>query len=246
MEISIGGRKFTVDDRSDKYRRAVLEVGSKDDIGAILAIYDRLEGLIRNEQGNKVENGPLWERYKRWKDEQPAYLKTLEDRDKSLDEAENRVRELGIKVIDHKRSLLGNLMTISAAIIAGLFILLTVQDPQTECTYRLAILTGIGFGFFIISASYYMMSLLSHDSERNDKHLNFVIDAHTDFVAKVGKEIVDLDSYEKYREKKFSEEKELKAGDETWVSKEIWFRAINWLFIISVVGVLVTFISAVL
>lgn len=58
-----------------KYERAIAAVGS-DDMGAVLAEYDRLGGYIRY-QGSKVINGAFWDSRKnaRIEDPMPKILK---------------------------------------------------------------------------------------------------------------------------------------------------------------------------
>lgn len=53
-----------------KYQRAVDNLGSADDKGALLAEYDRLGGFIRY-QGSKVIQGAFWDRKRNVRIEDP-------------------------------------------------------------------------------------------------------------------------------------------------------------------------------
>ncbi len=235
------GDEFTLNNNSGKFDRAAQEVGDKATPEAFLAAYDKLGGLILDKVGKKVENGIFAKRHAEWKDEQPQYIKTLEERERTLDEGEKRTIELNSKHLDHKRAFLGTLMTISAAVLAGLFILFTGKDSGV-CVNLLATISGFGFALFIISVSLYLTFLLAQESSSLDKHLQFVQNSRKDFIAKVGVAITDLDSYERYREQKNKEEQDLRPKEKgLW---EGWFVTVSGVFILSAVLVLVLFLSS--
>ncbi|MFZ2522752.1 MAG: hypothetical protein WAX44_02820 [Minisyncoccia bacterium] len=134
MELKAWGEKFTLNNNSDKLNRAIHEVGDKASPEALLGVYDRLGGLILDKDKKKIPNGAFWDRYSRWKEDQPKYIKTLDGRERTLDEGEKRTIELISKNIDHKRSFLGTMMTLAAAVIAGLFILVIGKDSNMART----------------------------------------------------------------------------------------------------------------
>ncbi|MBU3999748.1 hypothetical protein KKG29_01025, partial [Patescibacteria group bacterium] len=103
-------------------------------------------------------------------EERANYIKIIEGRESALEEGEKRTIELMLKNIDHKRAFLGTTMTISAAIIAGLFILLASKDFN-NCFNLLAIVSSFCFAIFIISSSIYLTVILSQESLSLDKHL---------------------------------------------------------------------------
>lgn len=235
------GDEFTLNNNSGKFDRAAQEVGDKATPEAFLAAYDKLAGLILDKAGKKIENGIFVKRYEQWKDEQPQYIKTLEERERTLDEGEKRTIELISKHVDHKRAFLGTLMTISAAVLAGLFILFT-GDGLTVCVKSLGTVSGLGFALFILASSAYLTFLLAQESLSLDKHLRFVQDSRKDFIAKVGISITDLDSYERYREEKNKQEKVSRPKERgLW---EGWFVIVNVLFVLSAILVLFLFLSS--
>ena len=235
------GEEFTLNNNSGKFDRAAQEVGDKATPEAFLAAYDKFAGLILNKDGKKVENGIFQKRYSEWKDEQPQYVKTLEERERTLDTGEERTIGLISKHVDHKRAFLGTLMTISAAVLAGLFILFTSKDSGA-CVNTLATISGFGFALFIIASSAYLAFLLAQESLSLDKHLRFIQKAKKDFIAKVGIDITDLDSYERYRKQKHKEEVDLKPKERgLW---EGWFVLVSILFVLSAILVFVLFFSS--
>lgn len=171
--------------------------------------------------------------------EEINFIKTLENREKTLEEGEKAMIGLTLKNIEHKRAFLGTLMTIATAVIAGLFILL-VDKNLNSCFNLLAIMSGLGFAVFIISSSIYLTAILAQESLSLDKHLRFIRESKKDFIKKVGTTITDINSYEEYRKQKYKEEKESKQ--EVRGSHEIWFVLINTLFIFSFLLLLILLI----
>jgi hypothetical protein len=90
MKITYKGRGYILNNNSGKFDRARAEVGDYVSPLEFLAAYDRLGGLIMDENGIKVENGIFIAAHEKWKKEQPLYIKTLEERDRTLDEGEKR------------------------------------------------------------------------------------------------------------------------------------------------------------
>lgn len=162
-------------------------------------------------------------------EEKNNYIGAVEGRFNVLEEGENRTIGLAIKNIDHKRAFLGTAMTISAATIAGLFILLDGKDFDGYFKL-LAMISSFCFAIFIISSSIYLTLILSQESSSLDNSLKFVRKSQIDFVEKIDKGIVsNIDSYEKHRNEKYDEEAKIKK--EIKGSSEIWFILINILFI---------------
>ena len=241
MHLKAWGEEFTLNNNSGKFDRTAHEVGDKASPEAFLGVYDKLGGLILDKDGKKIPNGIFWERYSRWKEEQPKYIKTLQERERTLDEGEEKTIGLISKHVDHKRAFLGTLMTISAAVIAGLFIFVIGKDSNI-CINILATVGGLGFALFIVGSSVYLTFILAQESLSLDKHLRFVQDSKKDFIEKVSTVIIDLDSYENYRKQKYEEEKASKPKERgLW---EGWFILINSLFILSSVLLLIMFLAS--
>ncbi len=236
IKIKIGEKEYTLNNNSDKYERAKREAGSSASPETILAFYDRLAGLIKDAQGNTIENGDFWKAYERKKSEQPQYIKILENRERDLEESEKRMIELVAKNIDHKRAFFGNTMSISAVIVAGLFIFLS-SDNLNGCLSMLAKIDGVLFTSFLISSSIYLTCILSQESISLDGRLKFIQKSKKEFINSVGDKIIDIDSYEKFREEKYNEGKS--AERKIAGASEFWFVAINVLFITSFLPLLI-------
>jgi uncharacterized membrane protein YcjF (UPF0283 family) len=169
--------------------------------------------------------------------------KILEEKVEKLQESERNVIEIGIKIIDHKRAFLGNVMTIAAAILAGLFFLLTTKELSV-CTYHLAMASGIGFALSIVAASIYLLAIFSHESVVNDRRLKFVRESRQELIRKFNNhEINNIVDYEEHVKQKMGEEKNLTTQDKTWIVEEKWFVAVGFLFGGSCLVLLATFLS---
>lgn len=62
IKIKVGNREYTINNNNGKYDRAKKDAGENASLEQILAHYDKLAGLIKDESGNKMENGQFWER----------------------------------------------------------------------------------------------------------------------------------------------------------------------------------------
>lgn len=65
IKIEVGNREYTINNNNGKYDRAKKDAGENASPEQILAHYDKLAGLIKDENGNKVENGRFWETEKK-------------------------------------------------------------------------------------------------------------------------------------------------------------------------------------
>ena len=242
INFNLNGEIYILNNNNDKFNRAAKEVGDSASPLEFLATYDRLGGLIKDRDGKKIENGIFNTRYDKWKHEEPIYIRTIEEKEQSIDEGERRTIELNIKNIEHKRAFLGTLMTISSAFVAGLFIFIG-KINNNELIYRiLTMVSGLGLTFFVISSAYYLGFLLSEEGREGDERLGFVKKSKKDFIEKVGVTINDLNSYEKYRQEKYEEERKLDR--KITFSDEKWFKFVICLFIISAVPLTIMFIIA--
>ena len=79
IKIKIQEREYTLNNNNDKFERAKREAGTNASPEKILAFYDRLAGLIKNEQGNKIENGQFWKIEKARIADEPRQLKYKTD-----------------------------------------------------------------------------------------------------------------------------------------------------------------------
>lgn len=67
IKIKIGDREYTLNNNSGKYDRAKQDAGANATPEQILANYDKLAGLIKDENGDKIENGKFWEKRRKEK-----------------------------------------------------------------------------------------------------------------------------------------------------------------------------------
>lgn len=79
IKLKIGDREYTLNDNSGKFDRAKRDAGEKATDEQILAHYDKLAGLIKDESGNKVENGQFWEPERKRLADLPGQLKYKTD-----------------------------------------------------------------------------------------------------------------------------------------------------------------------
>ena len=79
MKIKIRDREYTLNNNSGKYDRAKQDAGANAMPEQILAHYDKLAGLIKDEGGAKVENGKFWGAEKARIADEPRQLKYKTD-----------------------------------------------------------------------------------------------------------------------------------------------------------------------
>lgn len=79
MKIKIENREYALNNNGGKFDRAKRDAGENATDEQVLAHYDKLAGLIRNESGNKVENGRFWEAEKKRIADEPKQLKHKTD-----------------------------------------------------------------------------------------------------------------------------------------------------------------------
>jgi hypothetical protein len=60
-KVKIGAREYTLNNNSGKLDHAKRDAGQNATDEQILAHYDKLAGLIKDENGSKIENGSFWE-----------------------------------------------------------------------------------------------------------------------------------------------------------------------------------------
>lgn len=79
MKIKIENREYTINNNNGKLDRAKKDAGVNASPEQVLAHYDKLAGLIIDENGNKVENSKFWEAEKARTADQPRQLKCKTD-----------------------------------------------------------------------------------------------------------------------------------------------------------------------
>ena len=79
MKIKIGDHEYVLNNNSGKLDRAKKDAGDNASPEHVLAHYDKHAGFIRDESGNKVENGPFWEAEKKRIADEPRQLRYKTD-----------------------------------------------------------------------------------------------------------------------------------------------------------------------
>lgn len=79
MKIKIGNREYTLNNNGGKLDRAKRDAGDHATPEQIFVHYDKLAGLIKDEGGNKIENGKFWAAEKARIADQPRQLKYKTD-----------------------------------------------------------------------------------------------------------------------------------------------------------------------
>lgn len=78
-KVKIGDREYALNNNNDKYDRAKKDAGESASPEQVLAHYDKLAGLIKDESGNKIENGRFWEAEKKRLADEPKQLRHKSD-----------------------------------------------------------------------------------------------------------------------------------------------------------------------
>lgn len=78
-KIKIGDREYALNNNNGKYDRAKKDAGENASPEQVLAHYDKLAGLIKDENGNKVENGRFWEAEEKRIADEPRQLRYKTD-----------------------------------------------------------------------------------------------------------------------------------------------------------------------
>ncbi len=86
IEIQVEGKIYRLTDlnNGNKYSRAKKDAGQYAKPQQILAYYDRLEGYIQDNNGNKVNNGQFWEEVRKMTETKERRKKNLKQIDEFL------------------------------------------------------------------------------------------------------------------------------------------------------------------
>src|SRR3989338_2875954 len=79
MKVKIGDREYTLNNNSGKLDRAKIDAGERATNEQVLAHYDKLAGVIRDENGDEVPNGSFWEVEKKRIADEPNQLRHKTD-----------------------------------------------------------------------------------------------------------------------------------------------------------------------
>lgn len=78
-KVKIGDREYTLNNNSGKLDRAKQDAGERATDEQVLAHYDKHAGLIKDESGQKVENGRFWAAEKTRLADEPRQLRNKTD-----------------------------------------------------------------------------------------------------------------------------------------------------------------------
>ncbi len=248
IRLAVGDKVFLLNNNSNKYDRAVADAGENAPTGEILGHYDKLEGQILDENQNPIPNGIYWPAIQKAKKDFEGLIELYNEHSKSLEEFEAKLHSLSNENVGQKRVFLGTLMTISAAVIAGLFFLFSTQyvfsSDGTTQDYALALakIAGTFQAVFLFCSGSWLTTMLSQEGVDLDRKIAFSKRTRDDFPQKMLTYIRSEESFRKYVEAKIEEEKKIslkKMFDGEWP-----FIFISSLFAIAALPLILLFLIA--
>lgn len=243
IQIQLGDKKLFLNNNSQKFDRAKDAAGSNASGFEILAHYDQLAGLIQDDKGQKLENGQFWRLYETWRDESKKMIEMVDENIADITKTESDLLPLLNENVSQKRTFLGTLMTISAAIIAGLFFMFSKEYIPTGYATFLAKFGGFFYGLFIVSASVWLTAIMSQEGTKLDRHLDFYKSLREDIYRKVGTAIRSKKDFDDFLKEKLDQN--IKIGDKKILGvKEYFFWIITGLFLVASVPVIILFLFA--
>jgi hypothetical protein len=243
IRIQFGNKTVFLNNNSGKFDRAKKAAGPNASDFELLAHYDQLEGLIQDEKGQKLENGQFWRLYETWRNESEEMIRMVDENVADITKTESDLLPFLNENVSQKRTFLGTLMTIAAAIIAGLFFMFSKEYIPTGCATLLAKFSGSFYGLFIVSASIWLTAIMSQEGTKLDKHLNFYKSLHEDIYKKVGTAIRSKKDFDDFLKEKL--EQSIKLSDKKiFGAEEHFFWLVTGLFIIASVPVIILFLLA--
>jgi len=153
-----------------------------------------------------------------------------EELKEALKHDENSLVQSTNQHVDSKRTFLGTLMTISVAIIAGLFVLIT-NGNYDSCFRGLAIGSGGLFVVSVMGASIYLIVILWGESLSLDRRRQFLINSRGCLMG-----VTDDESFRGYGELTLREAE--KSKQKVKGSQEIWFVIVSFLLILAFLSLL--------
>lgn len=243
IRIQFGREIVFLNNNSGKFDRAKKAAGPNASDFELLAHYDQLAGLIQDEKGRKLENGQFWRLYETWRDESNKMIEMVDENIADITKTESNLFPILNENVSQKRTFLGTLMTIAAAIIAGLFLMFSKEYiPRGPATY-LAQISGIFYGLFIVSASIWLTAIMSQEGTKLDRHLDFYKSLREDIYKKVGTAIRSKNDFDKFLKEKLEQNTKL-SNKKIFGANEYFFWIVTALFIIASVPVIILFVLA--
>jgi len=243
IHIQFGKKTLLLNNNSGKFNQAKEAAGPNASDFEIIAYYDRLSGLIQDDKGQKLENGQFWRLYETWRDESKKMINMMDENIADITKTESDLLPILNENVSQKRTFLGTLMTIAAAIIAGLFFMFSKDYIPTGYATFLAKFSGFLYSLFIVSSSIWLTAIMSQEGTKLDKHLDFYKSLREDLYKKVGMAIRSKNDFDAFLKEKL--EQSIKLSDKKiFGAEEYFFWIITGLFIIASVPVMILFFLA--
>jgi len=243
IQIQFGNKKLFLNNNSQKFDCAKEVAGPNASDFEILAHYDHLAGLIQDEKGQKLENGQFWQMYENWRDESKKMIEMIDENLDDITKTESNILPLLNENVAQKRSFLGTLMTIAAAIIAGLFFMFSKDYIPSGCATTLAKFSGFFYSLFIVGSTAWLTLIMSQEGTKLDKQLDFYRSLREDLFKKVGTAIRSKKDFDFFLKEKLDQS--IKLSDKKILgAEEYFFWIVTGLFIVASVPVVVLFLLA--
>jgi|GEM_PF-2121232 len=243
IQIQFENKKLFLNDNSQKFTRAKAAAGPNASDFELLAYYDHLAGLIQDEKGQKLENGQFWQMYENWRDESKKMIEMMYTNLDEITETESKILPILNENVAQKRSFLGTLMTIAAAIIAGLFFMFSKDYIPSGCATALAKFSGIFYSLFIAAATVWLTLIMSQEGTKLDKQLDFYRSLRADLLKKVGTAIRSKKDFDLFLKEKLDQS--IKLSDKKVLgAEEYFFWIVTGLFIAASAPVVILFLLA--
>jgi len=243
IRIEVGSKSVFLNNNSGKLDRAKEVAGPNASDFEVLAHYDQLAGLIQDEKGQKLENGQFWRLYETWRDESKKMIEMVDENIADITKSESELLPLLNENVSQKRTYLGTLMTIAAAIIAGLFFMFSKEYIPTGGATSLAKFSGFFYGLFIVCASIWLTAIMSQEGTKLDRHLDFYKSLREDIYRKVGTAIRSRKDFDDFLIEKLEQSVKL-SNKKIFGADEYFFWIVTGLFVIASVPVIILFLLA--
>lgn len=243
IQIQFGSKKLFLNNNGQKFDRAKEAAGPNASDFEILAHYDQLAGLIQDEKSQKLENGQFWRLYETWREESSKMIEMVDENVADIAKTESDLLPLLNENVAQKRTFLGTLMTIAAAIIAGLFFMFSKDYIPTGCATFLAKFSGFFYGLFIASSSIWLTAIMSQEGTKLDKHLDFYKNLRENIYSKVGTAIRSKKDFDVFLKEKLEQSIKI-SNKKIFAAEEYFFWVVTGLFIVASIPVIILFLLA--
>ena len=240
IQIQFGNKRLFLNNNNQKFDRAKETAGPNASDFEILAHYDQLVGLIQDDKGQKLDNGQFWHMYENWRDESKKMIEMMDENLDGINETESNILPLLNENVAQKRSFLGTLMTIAAAIIAGLFFMFFKDYIPSGYATFLAKFSGFFYSLFIVCSTVWLALIMSQEGTNLDKQLDFYRSLREDILKKIGTAVRSKKDFDVFLKEKLDESIKL-SSRKIFAAEEYFFWIVVGLFVIASVPVIVLF-----